>query len=111
MTSSTNGPQEQQFNQDRTASAILLAGWSGLISLFLIAMPAVQASRSTSLSDRTFGAMESLIYLVPMIVFATYFSYSAIRIRYKWSVAKFAAVAQLLATVSLALWLIFELLI
>ena len=110
MESFTTGPQEQQFNQDRTASAMLLAGWCGLISLFFISVPAVQTSRSTSLSDRTVGAMESLVYLVPMIVFAIYFSFSAIRIRYKWAVARYAAIAQLLATISFALWLVFELL-
>ncbi|MCU0721471.1 MAG: hypothetical protein MUC83_17305 [Pirellula sp.] len=111
MPSSTTVPQEQQFNQARTAFAMLLAGWCGLLSLFFISMPAVQASRSTSLSDRTVGAMESLMYLVPMIVFAMYFSLSAVRIRYKWAVARYAALAQLLATVSFAIWLVFELLI
>ncbi|MFN7841131.1 MAG: hypothetical protein ACK5YR_25550 [Pirellula sp.] len=111
MPSSTTGSQEQQFNQARTASVMLLAGWCGLLSLFFISMLAVQASRSTSPSDRTVGAMDSIMYLVPMIVFATYFSFSAVRIRYKWAVSRYAAVAQLLATVSLALWLIFEFLI
>lgn len=111
MPSSTTGPQEQQYNQARTASVMLLAGWCGLLELFFISMPAVQASRSTSLSLQTVGAMESLMYLVPMIVFAIYFSFSAIRIHYEWAIAKHAALAQWLATVSFAIWLVFELLI
>ncbi|MCU0713715.1 MAG: hypothetical protein MUC43_16775 [Pirellula sp.] len=95
----------------KTTLALLLASGFGLIALFMLAMPAVQASRSTDLADRTNGAMGSLVYLVPLLLLIAYASFSAFRIPSQSPLARFAAISQFLATLAFTIWLIFELLL
>ena len=81
----------------------------GLPIFVACAIPAVQASRSTSVYDRTIGAMDSLIPFIPAIVILAAVPVSVLRSRHS-RVTKQVAWVMLIASLSSSWWLCRELL-
>ena len=89
----------------RLTCGILLLGVFVFVSL-----PAIQATRSTSIYDRTIGSLESLVFLIPGIVVVPAIAISAIRMIDISIVAYRIAILLLVAAILYDGWLCVELL-
>lgn len=102
-------PLTRSLALKKASLALSVASWCGLIASVLLAIPAVQSLRSTGLGDRTTVAMESILYLLPLVIFVAWVSLLTIRIRSRSRIANYSAFAHGLATLTFTFWLVTEL--
>lgn len=95
-------------NRTRWANR-LTVGLIGLPVFVLLALPAVQASSSTSLHDRSIRATESLVILIPGIVLIPAIAVSTIRLANTSISARRVAMMLLIVALLFDAWLCAEL--